>query len=305
MQNIRVLTLYYHRINALETDYHQICVSPSKFRQQMQYLKCNYQIVRFEDDWTLLNTDAIAITFDDGYLDNYEYALPILEEVGVPATIFISTGTMNQSQELWWDELEYLTLVGNDIPSYFQLKDNEFGYQWDTSTRELRKNCYVSIHHLMKNFADVDKREDWLEQLWNWRGLKRTAREKNLTVSEFECRKLAASKMISIGAHTVHHPSLAVLNREAQEVEIESSIDTLSGILGRKVTLFSYPFGHYGVNYDENTMAICSKHGIVKAASTDSSLWNRSVNSYMIPRKVARNWDIEEFKRSIKEYWEE
>ena len=111
MRKNRVLTLYYHRVNNLKTDYNLLCVSPIKFRQQMLYLKRNYQIVRFEENWNLLDSDAVAITFDDGYIDNLEYALPILEELEVPATIFISTGTMNQNKELWWDELEQLICI--------------------------------------------------------------------------------------------------------------------------------------------------------------------------------------------------
>ena len=110
MKQNKVLTLYYHRINILESDYNLLGVSPIKFRQQMLYLKQNYQIVRFEEDWSLLDQDAVSITFDDGYRDNLEYALPILEELEIPATIFISTGTIKQERELWWDELENLLL---------------------------------------------------------------------------------------------------------------------------------------------------------------------------------------------------
>ena len=65
MKQNRVLVLYYHRVNILENDYNLLCVSPIKFRQQMLYLKHNYQIVRFEDDWSLLDSDAVVITFDD------------------------------------------------------------------------------------------------------------------------------------------------------------------------------------------------------------------------------------------------
>lgn len=54
----RVLTLYYHRVQIVEKDYNLLCVSPIRFKQQMLYLKNYYPIVRFEDDWTELDTDA-------------------------------------------------------------------------------------------------------------------------------------------------------------------------------------------------------------------------------------------------------
>lgn len=305
MQNSRVLTLFYHRINNLENDYHRLCVSPENFRQQIQYLKNNYQVLRFEEDWNLTNSDAVTITFDDGYLDNLEYAVPILEEFEIPATIFVSTGTMDQSKELWWDELEYLIFCGDNIPPYFELHDNEFGYRWRTDAWDYRSNCYKSLHYLMKFFVGLDKRENWLKQLWEWRGLKRTPRKENLTVSQEECKKLDASKMITIGAHTVSHPALAALSKEEQESEIKTSIDILAGVLRKKITLFSYPFGGYGTDFNEDSMEICRKYGILKAASTDSLLWDSSISSYKIPRKVVRNWDMLEFDKNIKQYWKE
>lgn len=305
MRNNRVLTLFYHRINILANDYHQLCVSPENFKEQLQYLREHYLLVRFEENWKLLDSDAVVITFDDGYLDNLQFALPILEELQVPATIFVSTGTMNQKRELWWDELEYLLLDGDYVPAYFQLEDGEFGYRWDTSAWEYRENCYRSIHYLMKNFVGPNKREEWMKQLWYWRGLKRKARKENFTVSENECRALAQSKLISIGAHTVNHPSLSVLNRAEQEREIKSSIDKLSDILEKQITLFSYPFGGYRVNFNDDSMKICQKNGIVKAASTDNLLWNSLTDAYRIPRKIVRNWDRCEFGRKIEEYWKE
>ncbi len=51
-------------------------------------------------------------------------------------------------------------------------------------------------------------------------------------------------------------------------------------------------------------MKICQECGIIKAASTDSMLWDSKINPYRIPRKVVRNWDLCEFEYNIKKYWE-
>lgn len=304
MNGNRVLTLYYHKVNVLEHDHNLLCVSPIRFRQQMLHLKRNYHIVRFGEDWNALDSDAVAVTFDDGYFDNLEYALPILEELEVPATVFVSTGTLGQDKELWWDELERLVLRGHGIPQSFRLADDEFGCEWDTSTWEHRKNAYGALHYLMKNVADPDKRERWLMQLWDWRRLSRMPRKESLTLSPDGCRKLSASGMISIGAHTVSHPSLARLDGKLQEHEIRRSIDALSEITGEKVTLFSYPFGQPGEDFDDKAVEICRRCGIAKAASTENALWSSETDPHRIPRKVARDWDLWEFGRRIKEYWE-
>lgn len=304
MKQNKVLTLYYHRINTLESDFNLLCVSPTRFRQQMLYLKRNYQIIRFEDDWSLLDQDAVAITFDDGYKDNLENALPILKELEIPATVFVSTGTMGQDRELWWDELENLLLVGKAFPQELWLDDTEFHCRWRTDTYEHRKNCYTALHYLMKNYAEAERRDDWLRQLWQWKGAKRKARKENLTLSAQECRRLAESKVISIGAHTVSHPSLAGLDRQAQEREAGISIECLSRILQKEITLFSYPFGNPEKDFNEVTIDICRRMGIRKAATTECALWNQATDPYKIPRRIVRNWGVEEFEQKIREYWE-
>lgn len=271
----------------------------------MLYLRRNYPIVRFEDDWNELDSDAVAITFDDGYLDNLEYALPILEELEIPATIFVSTGTMDQTKGIWDTELIHLILEGENVPLFVEILDDEYGCRWNTSTWEYRRNCYNSIHYLMKNYLSSERREKWMAQLWNWRGLARRCKQRDMIVSCDACRTLAESKMITIGAHSVSHSSLAHMDIPVQETEIKDSIDMLSEIINKKITLFSYPFGVEDVDFNDDTVGICRKYGITKAASTMHMLWHPSTDPYRIPRKVVRDWDLSEFDRNIKGYWEE
>ena len=300
----KVLTLYYHRINVLEHDYNQLCVTPIRFRQQMLYLKNHYYITRFDEDWSL-KEDAVTITFDDGYLDNLQYALPILEELHIPATIFVSVDSLEVPKEMWWDELEKLILIGEKFPKSFSLKDEEFGCEWETSSREKRENCYQAIHFLMKNFASLEKREEWMQQLRLWRKCRMEVRPEYRMLSSKDCLELAKSKWISIGAHTVTHPSLAKLDRAVQEEEIAVSIEVLSKLLQKEILVFSYPFGVKGSDYNCTTIDICQRNGIIKAASTECALWNDTTNNFEIPRKVVRNWNLFEFEEKIKEYWED
>lgn len=306
MNSNAVLVLYYHRVNSLEIDTNLLAVSPSQFEQQMKYLKKNYVIPRFEEDWNLIDGPGVVITFDDGYLDNYEKALPILEELEIPATIFVSIGTMNQQRELWWDELERLLLIGGDIPAEFHLADDIYEYTWPTDTYEMKRNCYHSLHFLMKNFVNVDIRSKWFEQLWKWRGIQPGARSTHFTLDDVACRKLATSKYITIGAHTVSHPALAKLCGEAQKQEISSSLEHLSAILSKKIDIFSYPFGVEGRDFNQETIAICQQLGIRKAASTKRGLWHKKeCSEYAIPRNCVQNWNLFQFREMIENLWKE
>lgn len=103
-------------------------------------------------------------------MDNLTYALPILEELQIPATVFVSTGTLSNVRELWWDELETLLLDDGNYSNVFQLQDDIYNCEWKTDTYEFRLNCYKALHFLIKNYVNPSKREKWLEQLWKWRG---------------------------------------------------------------------------------------------------------------------------------------
>ena len=162
-----VIVLVYHRVATLSSDPEMLAVTPENFRAQMRYLKENVSLVRFEEDWTKASKPAVAITFDDGYADNALAALPILEEVGVPATFFISTGTIGTTREFWWHELERLILGGERLPSSFTLKNGRFARTWPTGTDPERQEFYHEIVRLM-NSSDPERRNIWLAQLRDW-----------------------------------------------------------------------------------------------------------------------------------------
>lgn len=301
----KVCILYYHRINDIQNDRHLLCVTPENFEQQLEFLKRNYNILRFEEDWSQTDRDSIVVTFDDGYMDNLTHALPILESEGVPATVFVSTGNMKKNCELWWDELETVLFMGENFPKELWLKDDIYGCRWDTATYKQKENCYKALHYMMKNWITVEKREAWLEQLWQWRGLGKKLEPTHLTLTKDTCNKLAMSKYITIGAHTVNHPALAKLSYEQQENEIAGSVRDLEELLGYEINMFSYPFGSLGNDFDKVTEGICKKLGIKKAAATTSGLWVSGMGYYDIPRNCIRDWGIYEFETKIREIFEE
>lgn len=281
-----------------------LAITPENFSQHMRYLKENYTVVRFEDDWKQLDGPAVVVTFDDGYLDNFQNALPILKELDIPATVFITTGMIGKNKELWWDELENVLLDGKNFPLEFHLKDERFDCIWDTHSCEMRMNCYNALHYLMKNFTDKKTRDQWMHQLWEWRKKEPVIRCENLTMSKEICKELGKSKLISIGAHTVSHPSLKVLDVETQRTEIKGSLEGLSQILNRKIDIFSYPFGVKDMDYTNETIEICKKLGIKKAAAAYGGIWKKGMDDYSIPRNGIRNMELNEFKERIRTIWE-
>ena len=297
----KVLTLLYHRVINLKYDKNMLAVLPNNFYLQMDYLKKNYPIVRFEQDWNALNEDAICITFDDGYMDNFTNALPILEELDIPATIFVSTGNINTSEEFWWDELERILLNSQiQYKETFRLEDDFFSCEWTTETLSDREELYDTLHWLMYDKVTVLKRKNWMEQLRMWWKTGNVGRKENQVMQSGKIKK--NSPLLTIGAHTVNHPSLRNLQKQDQYYEIHQSIKELEEIFERKITVFFFLFGSKN-DYDEVAIDICKKEEICKAASNFPGLWTRQCDNYQIPRNIVRNWSIDEFVHKIDLFW--
>lgn len=292
--NKRVCVIFYHRVNELLFDQHHLCVSPANFEQHMRYLKKNYNILRFEDDWRGVDRDSVVVTFDDGYLDNYENAIPILNELEIPATIFISTSCLKGDREFWWDELETILFLDN-IPEVFSLEDRECGCRWGTKSLGERMNCYKVVRRMMMDFTNYEKRCAWMKQLWEWSGYSRHIRMQNQTITDAICKEISEMKNISIGSHTVSHPALGSLGWEDQMWEIKESKRYLEELTGEKVETLSYPLG----SYNEDTTRICSEVGIKKAATIVRNLWESHKSPYEIPRFCIQDWGLWQFKAEL------
>ncbi len=101
------MILLYHRVSQVKEDPHQMIVSPENFRDQLAVLKESFNIVSLDKKIDQIKNgnlhESIAITFDDGYMDNYTIALPLLRDACVPATVFITVGAIVSQARFAWD----------------------------------------------------------------------------------------------------------------------------------------------------------------------------------------------------------
>ena len=278
---------------------YELTVSPEHFEKHIKYIKEQYSCKRFEEDWS---EPSVVITFDDGYADNYLYALPILEKYEVPATIFVSTGNIGTNREFWWDELGRLFTEEKEYPGSFTLEDSLFHYTWETDTRGKRIELAKTLRWLLRMDPDPSIRNRWNRQIREWAGITEIGRTPNYSMTVDELVKLHHSRMITIGAHTVNHMSLGAMDRTQQMEEVRKSIQDIEKWTGETPTVFSYPFG-LGMDFNEDTMDVCKKLGIEKAATTNQKLWNHNFSRYEIPRKTVRDWDIDVFKEQVNQWW--
>jgi len=295
-----VIVLLYHRVATLASDPQLLAVSLDNFREQMCYLKSRFPLVRFEDDWSKVSNPSIAVTFDDGYADNALNALPILEEIGVPATFFVSTENLNTRQGFWWDELERILLEDMPLPKFFTLSDSNYGRSWQTDTFAARKKFYLKITPLMKKLT-AERRDDWLGQLRLWAGTNETGRSAYRAMTHEELLHLAGSKWVTIGAHTVTHSCLSALSEKQQHHEIVSSKYQLEALLGKAVTTFAYPYGKKN-DYNRTSIRLCREAGFCKVASNFSGMAYRWTDPLQIPRYLVRDWDHDTFVSKMRDF---
>ena len=125
----RPLILMYHRIADDPIDNWGLAVSPARFEEQLDVLRRSRRPLPLEDfvgrlTAGTLPSDAVAVTFDDGYVDNLVAGKPRLEAADIPATVFLATGYLDRPGEFWWDELSRLVLAGHG-PENFELEIGE------------------------------------------------------------------------------------------------------------------------------------------------------------------------------------
>lgn len=297
--NRYINVLLYHRVCHIENDIWKIAVSPEEFEKQVKYLKEHYNILRFDEDWSNVREKSIVITFDDGYVDNYKFAVPILKKYQVPATIFISTGNIDTDYEFWWDELETIIFNCNNLQILTYAGDDFY-----LNSAQEKKICCQQIRKKMMGMR-IDQREKELIELRKRVGVDRSQRSLYRTMGLKEIQELSRIEEITIGAHTKTHCRLSDLPENLQLEEINQSKQTLEKIIGREVTTFSYPFGNSG-DYTMQTIRAVKKCGFIRAAAVNGGLYLASQGEYEVPRNnIPGEIKLEAFKKLLRKHWYE
>ena len=230
-----IAVLMYHRI--IESDYNfwKLNVSPPIFEKHMRFISENYKILRLEEDWKEIvepNQRYVVITFDDGYVDNYRFALPILEKYHIPATVFVSTNLIDTNEMYWWDELEKIFIVDKYL--------GEFVFEGisykitDSDTREeacLTIRNYIKAQNLKKQRASIIKLRSIL-------GTERTETSELRCMNTQELARMAESPYVTIGGHTKSHLSMGdIHSRELLCSEITEGLDILEKKIGKEINV--------------------------------------------------------------------
>ncbi|PYQ23654.1 MAG: hypothetical protein DMF81_07985 [Acidobacteria bacterium] len=276
--------LLYHRVAEPASDVHRLCVSRAEFREQMETLREEYEPMALD---TLVRhlrrgrvpDGAVAVTFDDGYVDALRAVSPVLSELEVPATFFVTSEHLDAPGEFWWDTLERVLLAEGPLPASFRLSMNGSARMLPTATVEERRLAHAALHAALVP-ASLEDRRRLLGALGEWSGRSLVPRPSDRALLSEELRRLAARPGHDVGAHTVHHLALSSQSPEVKRREITEGRRALERVLGRAVTSFAYPFG----DVCPDTADLVREAGFEAAASCDEGLVHPGTDPLRLPR---------------------
>jgi peptidoglycan/xylan/chitin deacetylase (PgdA/CDA1 family) len=325
----RALILLYHRVSDLDLDPQLLSVSSRRFAAHLDHISRSYRVVTLQ--WL---TEAIqhepdsldrcvAVTFDDGYVDNLLVAKPLLESYRIPATVFVTSGYLGTNDEFWWDELDRLLLQPSTLPPRLHLRINgvEHAYElgchssyssddgvrhrsWNVledETPTVRHRIYRDLCAALKPLSQGE-RSAALDELRTWAGKDRRGRHSHRCLSPTEVTELGSGDLIEVGAHSVSHPVLGTLDLAEQQSEIHDSRKSLEALVGKPVESFAYPFGTTA-DYTDQTVALVRNAGFRRACSNFPAFTTGRSDPYQLPRCIVRNWDLDTFVRLLNRWF--
>lgn len=204
-----------------------------------------------------------AVTADDGYRDNLQHALPVLERHGAPITIYVAPALIDGTIDLWWDVLEDIVTRRDHLR--LATPDGELSIDCATRAEKLRANTLIH-NHLTSALAEEDQKAA-IRELARSAGVDFTAPARDTLMSWQELRQVSAHPLVTIGGHTLSHYNLMRLSPEKALAEIEEGAVALERQLGQRPRHFAYPYG-YASAVGAREVALAARAGFVTAVTT-------------------------------------
>lgn len=182
----------------------------------------------------------IAVTLDDGYRDNAEYAWPIFRRHAVPFSIFVCPGFTERTSELWWVALERIIAGTNSL----SLAGEGPAAQLPTASTAEKRRAFSRWRRWLTTVADEAQQRVVIRALAETYGLDLAALARELVMDWDEVRAIAADPLCTIGAHTLTHAALARLPAEQALAEMRGSADRIEAEIGKRPPALAFPYGY-------------------------------------------------------------
>lgn len=284
----RLIVMYHGVVRKTDFNLSVNHLSVDDFEKQIKYLATRFEIISLSEMFKsyregVANKKQIAITFDDGYENNYTNAFPVLKKYNAPATIFVVTKMLEQPDYLLWYDLIDLVKQKLDI-SFFknnaQLLDEKKRYMI------MQAEGWSDFKSKMK-LLDIQEKELVIQRDSNEvkHALEGVDKEYRKLLTTEQMSEMITSGLIEIGSHTHHHPNLDEISSEAAKNEIEQSKKILEQKLKVEIKSIAFPDGAY----NEQTLQLCKQAGYENLLAVDYKTASDSNDRNILPRFCISN----------------
>jgi peptidoglycan/xylan/chitin deacetylase (PgdA/CDA1 family) len=278
-----VVILMFHKIGNKD-DPLALTITPFIFDRILTELNKRSDIVAleslFDQDKNLVVDDQVkfAITFDDGYRDNYEKAFPILKKHNVPATIYLSYGHLEGDYYFWYEKL----ILG------LQCTDHQFIDLEDLGSEKFKlenlkdvNNTVNKLNLWLKTFTDKDRLEK-LKVILSRLEVDNTEENVSAMLS-WKMIKEMKENNINFGSHTISHPILSREDEQSIEYELVESKRLLEEKTGQEIEGFAYPNGTAD-DYNDTVLKYVNKAAYQHACTTIEGINYKGQDPYQLLR---------------------
>ncbi|MGZ8288005.1 MAG: polysaccharide deacetylase family protein [Telluria sp.] len=271
--------LIYHRVRPETDPLFPAELDARGFDEQMSHLKEAFTIISLGEAVERLRKGtlppgAACITFDDGYADNVEIGLPILQRHGISATFFLASGFLDGGC-MWNDAVVEMIRAA---PEQLDLSSAGYGH-FTLDSPAARQRAICSLLTDLK-YLPLAARQQKVDAMC---ALVPGSRASNLMMTSEQVRILHRAGM-EIGGHTVNHPIIARMDAESARQEILGCKEQLEAIIGAPVRWFAYPNGKPRTDYHEEHVEMVRSLGFDGAVSTAWGAASRATDPYQLPR---------------------
>lgn len=290
--NSTLTILLYHGVTDVASEgienYSSKHIKRSEFISQMSFIKDNCSVLTM-DEVVLhhvhkkpFSRNAVAVTFDDGFKNNFSVAMPILNDFNIPATFYICSGIIGTNRMFWVDALE---------DCINRCKKDRIIIKLDkkTETFILKGNNYrIGALERIKNFCKRVRNSEKnriVTAVSKITGIEPTIKfSKNYQKMDWDDVKyLSQNKLFTIGSHSLRHDVLSKLSKKIIKKEILDSITEIEKRLNYEVRHYSYPEGQAG-DYNHEIINWLKECGIVCCPSARDGVNNLGTDLFHLKR---------------------
>ena len=256
----RALVLTYHRVlppersaESFSTD--AIVVSPETFRRQMRLLRRLFTPLSADEFAQALSAgqlppNACVVTFDDGWYDNLDYALPILRETSVPAVLFVATDYIGSDNCFWQERLSRALSAARRIPERSRPLFAEIGASHVLDATLTPAQTKLAIRAIIERYKaqpqpEIDALVNKVEGLLRESNVATDRQHPDRFLTWEQVKALDESGLVAIGSHCCTHTPLTKLDAKAVEAELQRSREVIRERIGVNPSDLAYPNGDH------------------------------------------------------------